>query len=100
MSCGKPHAFPCYDAQLVATAWLDGELTDDEVHRLLHHLEECPPCDALVRLEKVVKGLVHRACRDAAPDDLRQRVVARIEHVTVTITHTEVQGINIAFEQD
>jgi mycothiol system anti-sigma-R factor len=100
MSCGNPHALPCTEAQLEATAWLDGELTDEHVHALIHHLEECAPCDAMVRLEKVIKGLVHRACHDAAPEELRQRVVARIEHVTVTITHSEIQGVNIVFEQD
>jgi len=89
MSCGNPHELPCTQAQLEATGWLDGELTPEQAHKLQHHLEECPPCLAQMRLEQLMKALVKKSCHSRAPEELRSRVVARIAHVEVTITHTE-----------
>ncbi len=89
MSCGNPHAYPCDEAILEATALLDGELPPEQAALVLHHLEECAPCLAQHRLEQMIKGLVHRSCHEQAPEELRQRVVARIAHIQVTVTQTQ-----------
>jgi len=89
MSCGNPHELPCDEAQLEATAWIDEEYSLVEVARLEQHFRECPDCVAESNLAKAIKGLVNRSCHDKAPDDLRQRVVARIAHVQVTITQSQ-----------
>lgn len=89
MSCGNPHELPCSEALLEATGWIDGELTEEQAARLLQHLDECAPCFAQMRLEQLIKGLVKKSCHCEAPDDLRQRVVAHLAQVHVTISHTE-----------
>ncbi|GIH96132.1 mycothiol system anti-sigma-R factor [Planobispora siamensis] len=82
MSCGDPHDTDCREVLDKVYAYLDGELDQDNSVDVRHHLDECSPCLKEYGLEQVVKQLVAKHCGcDPVPDDLRAKVLQRIEQV-------------------
>ncbi len=82
MSCGKPHETPCTEVIAEVYSYLDGELDSVGYAKIRQHLDECGPCLREYGLEEVVKQLVHRYCgSDAAPTELRAKVMVRIQQV-------------------
>ncbi|MFC5380578.1 mycothiol system anti-sigma-R factor [Aquipuribacter nitratireducens] len=79
MSCGKPHETDCADALDRLYEYIDGELTPEVKHKIRVHLDECAPCLDQADVERAVKALVSRSCREGAPEGLRQRVLARLD---------------------
>ena len=89
MSCGNPHATPCTDVLALVYDFLDGEASDADRARIVHHLEECPPCLQQYGLEQAVKALVNRSCAcEQAPDRLRIQIVTRIRQISITYRST------------
>ncbi|HEY1133081.1 MAG TPA: mycothiol system anti-sigma-R factor [Nocardioides sp.] len=66
--------------------FLDNELDEGDCTVVQAHLDECGPCLRKYDLERTVKAVVARSCREAAPDALRQRVMVQIRAVQVRIT--------------
>jgi mycothiol system anti-sigma-R factor len=86
MSCGKPHEKPCDEVIEQVYLYIDGELGEDGKAIIAQHLDECSPCLREYGLEEAVKALVKRSCgQDRAPQELRARVVARIEQVRIEL---------------
>ena len=86
MSCGKPHETDCSEVIERVYEFLDGELRDDpDYDKIRTHLDECAPCLREYGLEEAVKALVKRSCRDSAPEDLRRRVLQRLQSVRVEL---------------
>lgn len=84
MSCGNPHSTPCSDVLEAISAYLDGEMTPTDRDVIAHHIHECWPCLHEVDVYREVKVLIARACGgDRVPDDVRARVVSRIQTVSV-----------------
>ncbi|GII58896.1 hypothetical protein Pth03_72850 [Planotetraspora thailandica] len=82
MSCGNHHDTPCSDVLDRVYTYLDGELDESGCADIRQHLDECHPCLEEYGLEKVVKQLVAKHCGcDPVPDDLREKVLSRIEQV-------------------
>jgi mycothiol system anti-sigma-R factor len=82
MSCGKPHATPCSEVLARVYSYLDGELDQGGCSKVRDHLDECGPCLREYGLEEAVKKLVHKSCGcDPVPEDLRDKVLARIQKV-------------------
>ena len=50
------------------------------------HLDACGPCLERYDLQRTVKSIVARSCTEAAPDELRQRVMFQIREVQIRIT--------------
>jgi len=93
MSCGKPHEVPCTQVLAELYAYLDEELDPSSSTKIHQHLDECGPCLREYGLEEVVKKLVHKCCgHDAVPQELRAKVMARIQEVRVEIEVTEVRA--------
>ena len=86
MSCGKPHEVPCTEVLDRVYAYLDGEIDQAAGTKIKIHLDECGPCLREYGLEEAVKKLVHRHCgQERVPEDLRAKVLARIEAVRVEL---------------
>jgi anti-sigma factor, TIGR02949 family len=84
MSCGNPHETDCNDVLDRVYDYLDGELDDDWYVEIRRHLDECGPCLKQYGLDQIVKQLVARHCGcDPVPEDLRAKVLSRIEQVRV-----------------
>jgi mycothiol system anti-sigma-R factor len=90
MSCGKPHETPCSEVLAELYAYLDEELDPSASVKIHLHLEECGPCLREYGLEEVVKQLVHKYCGyDSVPQDLRAKVMVRIQRVRIELEGTD-----------
>ena len=90
MSCGDPHEVPCSEVLEKVYLYLDGEAESEDHQHVRIHLDECAPCLRQYGLEQAVKALVARCCGgDAPPEDLRERVMVRIQEVRLEIEHVE-----------
>lgn len=65
---------------------LDNELDETDCTVVKAHLDECGPCLQKYDLERTVKAVVARSCRESAPESLRSRVMVQIREVQVRIT--------------
>ena len=84
MSCGDPHEIDCTEVLLDVHRFLDGEIDEARTTRIRRHLDECSPCLRQFGIEREVKQLVARCCgAERAPDDLRGRIVAQLQRVTL-----------------
>ncbi len=66
----------CREVMARLHTFVDRELAPEEVQEVQDHLISCPPCHEHFTFEADMKRLVHTCvCRDAAPPDLRARIV-------------------------
>jgi mycothiol system anti-sigma-R factor len=90
MSCGNHHETPCVEVLDRIYTYLDGELDQGSCAEVRDHLDECGPCLREYGLEEVVKKLVGKCCGcDPVPDDLRSKVLNRIQALRAGIVETE-----------
>ena len=90
MSCGKPHETPCAEVLDHLYEYLDHELPEQGAYgKIRQHLEECAPCLRQFDLERGLKALVRRSCRDHAPAELRGRIMTRISEVRLSMDGPE-----------
>lgn len=92
MSCGDPHETPCSEVLEQVYLYLDGEAESHSNEQIRIHLDECAPCLREYGLEQAVKALVARSCSEHAPDDLRTRVLLKIQQVRIEIDHVEFRA--------
>lgn len=81
----EPTASECADFLDQIVYFLDNELDEADCSVVRMHLDSCNPCLEKYDLQRTVKGLVARSCSEAAPDELRQKVMFRIREVQVQI---------------
>ena len=84
MSCGNHHDTDCKDVLDRVYEYLDGELDAHDLAVIRQHLDECGPCLRQYDLDEAVKALVRRSCHEAAPEQLRLRILTRISEVRVS----------------
>jgi mycothiol system anti-sigma-R factor len=81
---------PCSDVLEAVYVYLDGELEPGDSDGIRAHLDGCGPCLRQYGLDKLVKSLVARSCgSDHAPEELRIKVLARLQEVRIEISHLE-----------
>jgi mycothiol system anti-sigma-R factor len=68
----------CSEIQARLPAYVDGELTVSDIAEVDGHCMECRQCAALVSVEREFRQLLRRQPRDAAPSELRARILRRI----------------------
>lgn len=84
MSCGNHHDTSCREVLDRVYEYLDHELATPDYAKIRQHLAECGPCLRQYDLDEAVKTLVRRSCAcEAAPDDLRVRILTRITEVRI-----------------
>jgi mycothiol system anti-sigma-R factor len=77
----------CVDYLERIVYFLDNELDQADCSAVRHHLDECGPCLEKYDLQRTVKAVVARSCSsEAAPSELRTRVMVQIREVQVRIT--------------
>ncbi|MBC7638504.1 MAG: mycothiol system anti-sigma-R factor [Rhodoferax sp.] len=81
MSCGNHHDASCRDVLDRVYEYLDNELGEPDYAKIKQHLVECGPCLRQFDLDEAVKALVRRSCSEAAPDQLRLKILGRITEV-------------------
>jgi mycothiol system anti-sigma-R factor len=84
---------PCSDVLEAVYVYLDGELEQSDCDGIRAHLDGCGPCLRQYGLDKLVKSLVARSCgSDHAPEELRFKVLARLQEVRIEISHVEYRA--------
>jgi len=83
-----PSLAECADFLERIVYFLDNELDEDDCSAVRVHLDQCNPCLEKYDLQRTVKAMVARSCSEAAPDELRERVLLRIRQVQVEIRET------------
>ena len=81
-----PSASECADFLEQIVYLIDNELDSADCALVQHHLDTCRPCLEKYDLQRTVKTIVARSCSEAAPVELRERVLLRIREVQVRIT--------------
>lgn len=76
----------CADYLEQIVYFIDNELAEADCDAVRLHLDTCNPCLEKYDLQRTVKSVVARSCSEAAPEELRQRVMFRIREVQVRIT--------------
>ena len=82
---GEPTASECADFLDQIVYFLDNELDEADCTVVQMHLDTCNPCLEKYDLQRTVKSIVARSCSEAAPDELRAKVLFRIREVQVEI---------------
>ncbi len=87
MSCGNSHETHCQDVLDALCAFMDNEETTVDRALIAAHLSECPPCENEMLVDRLMKGLISRACcAEQAPEGLRVNIHAVITQIQVDIT--------------
>ncbi|GAA3589545.1 hypothetical protein GCM10022198_11830 [Klugiella xanthotipulae] len=71
----------CDKAKESLEEYLHNELCKDDASDIREHIENCPECSGEHRVGLVLREAVQRACQEAAPEDLRDQVLARIRTI-------------------
>lgn len=83
-----PSASECADFLEQIVYFLDNELDTADCAAVRVHLDTCNPCLEKYDLQRTVKAVVARSCSEAAPADLRARVMMRVREVQIRISET------------
>ena len=75
----------CSEIRARLHAYVDGELAVRDIADVDGHCMECPQCAALVSAEREFRQLLRRQPRDAAPSELRARIVRRIRREAILV---------------
>ena len=78
----------CADYLEQIVYFIDNELAEADCDAVRVHLDTCNPCLEKYDLQRTVKSVVARSCSEAAPEELRQRVMFRIREVQVRISES------------
>jgi mycothiol system anti-sigma-R factor len=85
-AASDPSAADCADFLEQIVYFIDNELDAADCAVVRAHLDTCNPCLEKYDLQRTVKSIVARSCSEAAPLELRQKVMFQIRQVQVRIT--------------
>ncbi|MDQ4138848.1 MAG: zf-HC2 domain-containing protein [Actinomycetota bacterium] len=71
----------CDKAKAELEEYLHRELSDDDFRDVSEHLANCEDCSAEHLVGVTLTEKVRRACRETAPDELRQTVLLKIRQL-------------------
>jgi anti-sigma factor (TIGR02949 family) len=74
----------CEKALAELEEYLHNELCREDYADILEHLSNCDSCEDEANVGIVLTKAVQRACNEAAPEELRIRVLARIREIQST----------------
>jgi anti-sigma factor (TIGR02949 family) len=67
----------CPEAEHRLDLYLDGELTEVEIHEVSVHLAACYPCGSRVEFERHLRAVIKNHATEVAPSDLIEKVRSR-----------------------
>ena len=71
----------CEETKAQVHEFLQNELTPDEVQNILGHIAHCDSCEADYDFEFAFNKVVKDSCDEAPPQELAQRIAARIRAI-------------------
>src|SRR5262245_51108705 len=76
----------CSDIRARLHAYVDGELPASDIAEVDGHCMGCRECAALVSAEREFRELLRRQPRDAAPSELRARILRHVQREAIFAT--------------
>ncbi len=86
----KPTPGECADFLEQIVYLIDNELSEDDCAAVKKHIEGCSPCLTTYDLQRTVKEVVARSCSEKAPQELRSKIMMRLERIRLEIVRTEL----------
>lgn len=74
----------CEKAQRDLEEYLRNEVCKTEHADLKEHIDNCPSCQDEALVATTLTEVVARACKEAAPEELRDQVLSRLRAVQAT----------------
>ncbi|MBB3156698.1 anti-sigma factor (TIGR02949 family) [Microbacterium proteolyticum] len=74
----------CDKARRDLEEYLRNEVCKTEANDIRQHLENCPGCQDEALVARTLTDVVARACKETAPDELRDQVLARLRAIQAT----------------
>ena len=71
----------CDKAKAELEEYLHNELASADAADIAEHMQNCTDCDGERRVGVVLTLAVQRACREIAPEDLRDQVLGRLREI-------------------
>lgn len=71
----------CDKAKADLEEYLHNELLSGDAANIAEHLANCLDCDSELHVGRVLTETVRRACKETAPEDLRDQVLANIRRM-------------------
>ncbi|QLD12606.1 zf-HC2 domain-containing protein [Microbacterium oleivorans] len=68
----------CDKARQSLEEYLRNEVCKTEHSDIREHLESCPSCQEEAVISRTLTDVVARACKETAPEELRDQVLARL----------------------
>jgi len=76
----------CVDFLEQIVYFIDNELAEADCSAVREHLDTCNPCLEKYDLQRTVKAVVARSCSEVAPEDLRSKIMVRLQQVRIQVT--------------
>ncbi|MCW4386609.1 zf-HC2 domain-containing protein [Salinibacterium sp. SYSU T00001] len=74
----------CEKAKAELEEYLHNELRAEDAQDICDHIANCPDCANEAHVGQVLTLAVKRACRETAPEDLREQVLAKLREIQAT----------------
>src|SRR5690606_34665709 len=71
----------CEKAKAELEEYLHHELRSEEAADIAEHMRNCPDCSSEAEVGMVLTLAVQRACRETAPEDLREQVLLKLRQI-------------------
>ena len=81
----EPTSAECQDFLQQIVYLIDNELDESDCSVVRAHLESCNPCLARYDLQRTVKQVVARSCSEAAPEELRVKIMSTLRTISLTV---------------
>ncbi|MFM7030755.1 MAG: mycothiol system anti-sigma-R factor [Micrococcales bacterium] len=70
--------FDCQETKRHVQDYLQAELSEQEMDEITAHLANCDSCESDYDLEQVLNKVIQRSCTEATPEELGDRILAKI----------------------
>jgi anti-sigma factor (TIGR02949 family) len=74
----------CDKARAELEEYLRNEICTTDASLIRQHLETCEGCQSELHIGVVLTQKVQRACRETAPEELREQLIVRLRSVQIT----------------
>lgn len=74
----------CEKAKAELEEYLHNELAKADAADIAEHMAGCADCESEHRIGVVLTKVVQRACKETAPEDLREQVLSKLRQIQAT----------------
>ena len=76
----------CQQSKKRVQEYLKNELTESEMDAITAHVASCEQCESEYDFEVLFNSVIQRSCSEAPPEELGERVLAKIREQIAKLT--------------